>query len=114
VALAGPAMNLLLALGAALALGLFDVSLDSHVGQFLFLFLGINSLLAVFNLLPLPPLDGSRLLTVFLPPSRQSIIFWLDRYGFFILLLLLLFGGAFLLRPVEELVRALLDVAGVV
>jgi Zn-dependent protease len=123
VALAGPGMNLLIALVAAVAFvplcrndPACSVGLVSEAGvlhQFLFLFLGLNILLAVFNLVPLPPLDGSRLLTIFLPPKRQNIIFFLDRYGFLILLALVFFGGTALLNPVLERVRdVLLDVAG--
>jgi Zn-dependent protease len=114
VALAGPAMNLLLAfLGAAL-FG-FVAETGSVVARFAFTFASINILLAVFNLIPLPPLDGSRLLTIFLPPQRQNIIFWLDRYGFLILLGLLLFGGFTLLEPIIQFVsRAIFTVTGVV
>jgi Zn-dependent protease len=123
VALAGPGMNLLLALVSALAFvplcradAACSLGLVSEAGvpqQFLFLFLGLNILLAVFNLVPLPPLDGSRLLTIFLPPHRQNVLFFLDRYGFLILLALVFFGGTALLDPILERVRdVLLDVAG--
>jgi len=97
VALAGPMMNLLLAFTASIPLSFicdeFDLSCSSRgvIPSFLMIFVFLNVVLAVFNLLPLPPLDGSRLLTIFLPPSKQNIIFFLDRYGILILLALLLF-----------------------
>jgi len=112
VALAGPLMNLLLALLAAVLLGVVirvdpEVTFEPGViTRFLYLFFAINILLALFNLIPLPPLDGSRLLTIFLPPNRQGIIFFLDRYGFFILLALLFLTG---LRFLDPILRAVGD-----
>lgn len=104
VALAGPLMNLFLAF-----VGAFTWVLLGHpfgtFGRFLLLFSSINVLLGVFNLIPLPPLDGSRLLTIFLPPSKQNVIFFLDRYGFLILIALLFFGGLQLLQPVIDAVQ---------
>jgi Zn-dependent protease len=94
VALAGPMMNLLLALVSVfIAVPLIRAGHDGVFVRFLDAFFALNVILAVFNLLPLPPLDGSRLLTIFLPPKRQNIIFFLDRYGFIILLGLVFFGG---------------------
>jgi Zn-dependent protease len=114
VALAGPGMNLLLALVAAFAyVPLFRSAASNPLTTFLAFFITINVLLAVFNLVPLPPLDGSRLLTIFLPPRRQNVIFFLDRWGFLILLALVLFGGVSLLTPVRDAVTTLLlDIAG--
>lgn len=106
VALAGPMMNLFLALIGGFGFVLtYTGGEPSQLAIFFYLFTGINVLLAVFNLVPLPPLDGSRLLTIFLPPDKQKIIFFLDRYGFLILLGLVLFGGTSILNPLVEDVR---------
>ena len=102
VALAGPGMNLLLAAVAAVAFGPVEALNVEALTFFLQFFITINIFLAVFNLVPLPPLDGSRLLTIFLPPHRQNIIFFLDRYGLLILLALVLFGGTAILLPVAS------------
>jgi Zn-dependent protease len=102
VALAGPMMNILLAFLAALALSVVPMGVDGVLFRFLEYFFGLNLILAVFNLLPLPPLDGSRLLTIFLPPKRQNIIYFLDKYGFVILLGLVLFGGLSFIQPIIQ------------
>jgi len=119
VALAGPMMNLLLAIVGVVglkltisdpflsggALSIDEAGLSGQIAVFWIFFSSINVILAVFNLIPLPPLDGSRLLTIFLPPKRHNIIYFLDKYGFFILLGLLFFGGITFLEPIILAVR---------
>jgi Zn-dependent protease len=92
VALAGPASNLVMALIAAVviralnATGILD-QLPQLAFQILFYFVLFNILLAIFNMIPIPPLDGSTLLWRFLPP--QTVWQWrpiLTQYGFIILL----------------------------
>jgi Zn-dependent protease len=106
VGLAGPISNVVVAFLAAIALRVtYPTSGELGGGpgftsKLLFALVQLNVVLAVFNLLPVPPLDGSRLLSIFLPPSRQNIIYFLDRFGFFLLLGLLLlapslFSGLF-------------------
>ena len=92
VALAGPGSNLALALVFGLALRFFPI-LDILPGlSLMFSFIVyINILLAVFNLLPIPPLDGSHILFTFLPYSMQNLKIILSQFGLFILLFIIFF-----------------------
>jgi Zn-dependent protease len=94
VALAGPLSNLVLAIAAALPLRYLLANPDlarqlpAMVLQVLLLFVLINLVLMVFNLFPIPPLDGSKVLFALLPPR----VAWqwrpmLEQYGFILLLL---------------------------
>ena len=84
-------------------------SLSEPVGLFLNYLLVMNVSLAVFNLLPFPPLDGSKILETFLPESMQPVLAMLEQYGY-LLLMVLMYLGVFslILTPVIEGVYFLL------
>lgn len=91
VGLAGPAMNLVLAYLAAFGFKLaYNGSplLQDFFRELLF----VNLALAVFNLLPIPPLDGSKILQNLLPAGYSSFFYRLEAYGPLILLLCLATG----------------------
>ncbi len=107
VGLAGPLANIILALLAGLGMRIIYLSGNTESVWFLFLgmVLSINILLLVFNLLPIPPLDGSKLLFAILPVSEQTKM-TLEQYGFVILIFFLLFSGSLvthLMQFVQEL-----------
>lgn len=98
VALAGPMSNLLMALCWAFCMKL-GYQLDPSDNNFaLFMILAgragmiINVLLAVLNLLPIPPLDGSKVLSSALPPRHALTLYRYEHYGIFVILLLLATG----------------------
>jgi Zn-dependent protease len=107
VAWAGPVSNILLAVGFALAGNLifFVAKIDPGLGQSLLQVLVqlvvVNLLLAGFNLIPVPPLDGSRILAGLLSPEMAAPLVRLEPYGFLIVGLLVFTGAtSHLLAPV--------------
>lgn len=97
VAAAGPISNLLLALVFGLLFRFFTSGgAISAMGELFPALLAqvviVNVWLAIFNLVPIPPLDGSKVLFWFLPNSASELRAFLERYGFFILLFFIFFG----------------------
>ena len=118
VSIAGILANLILAiigfviLKAVIMMGGFDVISESFrdpVRIFLFYLLTMNVSLAVFNLLPFPPLDGSKILYSVLPASAHGFLAILEQYGFMILIVLMYMGFfGVIMRPVFYVIDFLL------
>lgn len=128
VAAAGPAMNILLAVisAAALYAALGAGSESEFVSNMLLTSIQLNMVLAVFNMLPLPPLDGSKVIAAFLPGFLARPYLALERWGMIILLLLLIvvpivaarnnmdfdFFGPLVMQPAAWGTRTLLSLIG--
>jgi Zn-dependent protease len=115
-AAAGPLSNLLLAFLCAVVFGLLIklspsmVSGRDAVSALLKWGLSVNVSLAVFNLLPVPPLDGSRIVAHFIPYRLRDAWESFTHLAPFLLLLLLASGGVFLAGPINFVRGALFEV----
>jgi len=120
VAAAGPGSNLMLAFIATFVL-VATQKFFTNISPALFLSIRqlaealmiINLVLASLNLIPIPPLDGSKILMRFLPPAYEVPYRRLERYGF-IILIILIFTGVFskiISVPIELLFRLFLSIA---
>lgn len=120
VSLAGIVVNLIIATVSAVIIKIliasqvitpdnFQVGLVSVLFNFLYTMVLMNVGLAIFNLLPFPPLDGSKVLQTFLPRSFEPLFEILETYGFLILLVLLQLGIIrMIVVPLNNLVLSLL------
>jgi Zn-dependent protease len=117
VGLAGPAANFVLALVSVVALRIAyqpaDLSFDvDFTLRLLDTLVAVNVILGVFNLLPIPPLDGSTLLSILLPPSRQNIVRFLEQYGIFLLLAMLILAPNLLTPIFRSITEAIYGLVG--
>jgi Zn-dependent protease len=116
VAAAGPVANLLMAIGWALLLRLGVLLGDSGIALVYMGVAGIsiNGILMILNLLPLPPLDGGRVLTGLLPGPIAYKFSRIEPYGFFILIGLLVTGvlGAVLWPLISFFISMMVPVSG--
>ncbi len=96
VAVAGPLANVVMAILWVIFLKLATMVPDANIAKGLVAMasagITINLVLFVFNLFPIPPLDGSKVLAGFVPPSVSAILDKIEPYGFFIVMGLLYFG----------------------
>lgn len=102
---AGIIANMIFAFLAILLSRLLSPSFSGSIGTLLYYLAQINIILAAFNLIPIPPLDGSKILMGFLPERFQYALSRLEPYGFFIIIGLLYFGA---LDPVIALFRGII------
>lgn len=114
VSLAGPAANLLMAIAFALVLKL-GVLFGTEDNGFAFALqvmgeygIILNLFLMFFNLIPIPPLDGGRAMLGILPPKLAYQYRGVERYGFWIILALLLLGGGKLMLIPIAIIRQLI------
>jgi len=118
VSAAGPVSNLLMALASAISLGIAVRTGQQMEGIYAFLqsMLGLNLALAIFNLIPLPPLDGSKVLLGLLPRRAALAYERIFPYAPFLLIGVFWFGGSLIRLPMgllgSWLVRLSAAIAG--
>ena len=105
VSLAGCIANIAIATIALSLLQLRAVQVNQFLATALFVTARINIILGSFNLIPIPPLDGSRVLMEFLPDNAKDRLAVLEPYGFFIIIILLWTG---VLSPVIMFIQGLI------
>lgn len=120
VSLAGPLSNLAMALLFTIILKILlmfnfvtlvsgNLEVGNIVGRMLLLTVEFNIVFAVFNLIPVPPLDGSKILFYFLPDKYKKIMYYLERYSFWIIIVLFITGlGSAIILPIVNLIYKLL------
>lgn len=102
VAFAGPLSNLVLAILGGLILN--HVTVGISIAEFLNVFVTLNVAIFVFNMVPIPPLDGSRVLYAFAPEGVQDVMRQIEPYGFFIVIALVVAGAGGYLSEINQMI----------
>ena len=116
ISFAGPLSNLVMALVSAILIRIFislaDFPLSGFLTEILGLFLYFNIILAVFNLMPVSPLDGFKVVAGLLPEKYYRDWMELERYGVIFLLLLIFpfFGSSAILKVISPIVSFIMSV----
>jgi Zn-dependent protease len=100
VSIAGPLTNFAIAIFFGLIIRFINIPQAIVFVDFLSIIVFLNLLLGIFNLVPIPPLDGSWILFKFLPESWIGVRNFLQQYGLFILIFFIFFGSSFLMSLV--------------
>ena len=115
-AAAGPLSNLLLAVISSFACKATERFFPNEtLITFFYIALFFNVLLGFFNMIPIPPLDGSKVFMGFLPREYDAFFYKIERYGFFIIIALAVTGAfRFIMMPVNWIVEGLLYIPNLI
>jgi len=110
VAVAGPLSNLLIAIMLAIVLHFLAVTglLSQAFAKICIVAIATNIFLAFFNLIPIPPLDGSKVIAAALPPRFFALIGILERYQIIFMILLIFFGWRYVAFIPNALIRLII------
>jgi Zn-dependent protease len=103
VGVAGPLTNLVLAFIACMLLRFGGITYGSTLQDAILIFAEVNVSFFVFNMIPFPPLDGSRLLYAFAPEPLQEVMLRIERYGFAAILVFMLLIFTFIAPVIQNI-----------
>lgn len=112
IGLAGPFTNIVLATIASLLLHILGIAVGTELYKVLVIFMAVNVAIFVFNMIPFPPLDGSRVLYAFAPEPLQKLMMQIESLGmnaiFIFMMISFVFLSPFIIRANEAILNLLL------